>query len=107
MATAGDSLGSLGRSRPGTARLASTAAAARSDQHIEPCWRQHYPRLVLGFASIDASTADSSQLTASDADGVRPVWDGPPPCEAQVDPVEAYSRPRGRQRIELPLLAPA
>jgi hypothetical protein len=40
--------------------------------YVEPCWRQHYPRLVLGFALINASTADSSQLAASDADGVRP-----------------------------------
>ena len=40
--------------------------------YIEPCWRQHYPHLVLGFASINASTADSSQLTASDAGSVRP-----------------------------------
>ncbi len=41
-------------------------------EFVEPCWRQQYSRLVLGFASIDAITADSSQLTASEADGVRP-----------------------------------
>jgi hypothetical protein len=44
---------------------ASTIAAARSDQHIlSHAGRQHYPRLVFGFASTNASTADSSQLTA-------------------------------------------
>ena len=42
------------------------------------------PRSVLAHA-------DSSQLAASEADGVRPELDGPPPCEAQVDPVGAYS----------------
>ena len=72
-----------------------------------PRWRQQYPRLILGLGSINASTADSSQRTASDADGVRPDSGGPPPCEAQVDPVEVRSRPGRRHRRVLALLAPA
>jgi len=57
------------------------------------------PRSMLALP-----TARSGPLaTPMASDRIR---DGPPPCEAQVDPVEAHSRPRRRRWSVLALLAP-
>jgi hypothetical protein len=77
--------------------------------YVEPCWRQHYPRLVLGLGPINAITADSSQLTASDADGVRPELGRSAAvrslCGCHRSPQPAKTPPTDRAAVASPCLS--